>query len=340
MPTTDYKRDERLPIIHKCLNNNMGKWSVKKLHEKVNSHLENIGGKTVNVRTIADDLKYLEYQKGAPVEIIKKGRNVFYTYSEDFDFNTPAITKEEYMSLVMANEILSQLKGFTLTKELKEVADKLKLYIDDNIQDNNPSVIFDDQPVLKNIELLPDLLECILEKTVLQISYQPFGIATAIEKIIHPYFLKQYNQRWFLFGYDETNKRIDNSPVDRIAKFKPVSRTFIKNTFLRLPDYFKDMIGVTKKDGQKAECIIFEVSATRADYLITKPLHQSQTILSGRSNEKITFQMDVIINKELVSMLLSFGKDVVVLAPLPLKQMMKTEFENCYEQCIEPDKLS
>ncbi len=65
----------------------MGKWSIKKLQEKVNSHLENMGGNPVSSRTIADDLKYLELQKGAPVESVKEGRSVFYRYSEDLEFN-------------------------------------------------------------------------------------------------------------------------------------------------------------------------------------------------------------------------------------------------------------
>jgi predicted DNA-binding transcriptional regulator YafY len=268
--------------------------------------------------------------------VIRKGKNIFYTYSEDFELNAQTITKDESLSLIMANEVLSQLKGFTLTKELKDLTDKLKLHIDDNMQSNSPAVIFDVQPDLKHIEQLQDFLECILEKTVLQISYQPFGIATTIEKIIHPYFLKQYNQRWFLFGYDEANKRIDNSPVDRIIQFKPVNRPFIENSFFLQHEYFNDMVGVTKKEGQKAEHIMFEVSAAKADYLVTKPLHQSQTILSRQSNGNITFQMDVIINKELVSMLLSFGSDLVVIAPSLLKQVLETEFKNCYKQYSEP----
>lgn len=327
MPSTDYKRDERLQVIHKCLKNNMGKWSVKKLQEKVNSHLENIGGNPVSSRTIADDLKYLAFQKGAPVEPDKKGRSVFYRYSEDFEFNEPAITKEEYLSLLIANEVLSQLKGFTLTKELKELSDKLKLYIDDTIQENDTPVVFDAPAGLKHIDTLQDILECILEKTVLQVSYQPFGVDTPIEKTIHPYFLKQYNQRWFLFGYDEKNDRVDNSPIDRIIDFKPVNRPFIENAFFSQHEYFNNIIGVTKKDGQKPERAVFTVPAKRADYLITKPLHPSQAIIA---NEKgtVTFEISIIINKELISTLLSFGSDVVVVEPTALKAAVTKEHEN------------
>lgn len=303
----------------------MAKWNVKRLHEKVNFHLESIGGRLVSERTIADDLRYLELQKGAPVEMRKEGRSVYYVYSEEYDFNEPDVTREEYLSLLIANEVLSQLKGFTLTRELKEVTNKLQLYIEDAPQKGATPIIFDSAPALKNIDRLQDLLECILEKTVLKITYKPFGSAPAGEKIIHPYCLKQYNQRWFLFGYDESNRRIDNSPVDRIIRFTPLNKAFIEN-FFDQDEYFKDMIGVTRKTGQEPELVVFRVSAERADYVITKPLHPSQTVLSEDKNG-VVFTMSVIQNKELVSVLLSFGRDVEILKPVSLRSAMKTMYE-------------
>ncbi|HRP57154.1 WYL domain-containing protein [Agriterribacter sp.] len=326
MPTTDHKRDERLQVLHKCLKNNMGKWSVKKLHEKVNDHLAGIGGNPVSERTIAADLEYLELQKGAPVEMIKQGRNVYYTYSEDFDFNEPVVTKDEYLSLLIANEVLSQLKGFTLTKELKDLTAKLQLYIEDTVQERPSPIIFDSAPALKLIERLQDILECILEKTVLQISYQPFGAAGPVEKIVHPYCLKQYNQRWFLFGYDEANNRIDNSPIDRIARFTPLNKAFIENNFFNQDEYFKDMIGVTRKAGQQPEHIVFRVSVARADYLMTKPLHHSQTV-SSENEGGVVFTMSVVINKELISVLLSFGSDIEIIEPVSLRSVMRAGYE-------------
>ena len=76
MPTTDYKRDERIQVIHKCLLNNSINWSVKKLLEKVNTHLEENGGRMVSDRTLADDIKYLEFKKFAPIIVLKRGKDV------------------------------------------------------------------------------------------------------------------------------------------------------------------------------------------------------------------------------------------------------------------------
>lgn len=304
----------------------MGKWSVKRIHEKVNNHLAEFGGKQVSKRTIDTDLKYLELQKGAPVKMIKEGRSVYYTYSEDFEFNEPDVTKDEYLSLLIAHEVLSQLKGFTLTRELKDLTNKLQLYIDDTIPPKASPIIFDNPPDLKHIDLLQDFLECILEKTVLKISYQPFGSTGPFEKVIHPYCLKQYNKRWFLLGYDETYNRIDNSPIDRIVRSKPLNHAFIENTFFNQDEYFNDVIGVTRKAGQQPERILFKMAAARADYIITKPLHHSQKVLSENDNE-VVFTLTVILNKELISLLLSFGSEIEIIEPVSLREDIKAGYE-------------
>jgi len=56
-------------------------------------------------------------------------------------------------------------------------------------------------------------------------------------------------------------------------------------------------------------------------------LHPSQAIIA---NEKgtVTFEISVIINKELISTLLSFGSDVVIAEPTALRAAVTKEHEN------------
>ena len=42
-----------------------------------------------------------------------------------------------------------------------------------------------------------------------------------IDFIIHPYYLKQFNNRWFLFGLNDQYKTISNLALDRIIDFEP-----------------------------------------------------------------------------------------------------------------------
>lgn len=328
MPTTDYKRDERLQVIHKCLNNGTGNWSIKRLLDKVNRYLAENGGRIVSARTIAADLKYLELNKYAPIVALKKGREMFYTYEEDFELNQPLIDKDEYFSLVLAHEVLQQLKGFPLLEDLQKIVRKLEHIVEDETTKSQPRILFEPAARLRNIEKLQDLFECTRAKTVLKLRYRPFYSTESVEKFIHPYFLKQYNQRWFLFGYNPKFDNIDNSPIDRIDDFKPVNVLFKENSRFLPSEYFNDMIGVTKAKGQEPETVQFRVAAARADYLETKPIHHSQKRIKQLTSGEVIYELHLIINKELISTILSFGKDMVVLSPRTLENVILEELKS------------
>jgi CHAT domain-containing protein len=51
------------------------------------------------------------------------------------------------------------------------------------------------------------LYNAIYYKKVLQIQYQPFESDTPFDFTIHPHYLKQYNNRWFLFGLNNENEK-------------------------------------------------------------------------------------------------------------------------------------
>ena len=59
---------------------------------------------------------------------------------------------------------------------------------------------------------------------------------------------------------------------------------------------------------------------------ITKPLHLSQRIIS-EDDGYTKISINVKINKELISLLLSFGPDVEVIAPASLRAMIAKDTE-------------
>lgn len=70
---------------------------------------------------------------------------------------------------------------------------------------------------LKGIQHLSTLYEAIINKQVLEITHQDFKTEEPYSVIFHPYFLKRYNNRWFLLGLnEETCIPIWNLALDRI----------------------------------------------------------------------------------------------------------------------------
>ena len=98
------------------------------------------------------------------------------------------------------------------------------------------------------------------------------------------------------------------------------------------------MIGVTVPDQCQPVDVVLRVSNNRFNYIKTKPLHLSQRIVleeDGFTRIKI----NVKINKELISLLLSFGPDVEVLSPASLRKEMENKISAMSDRYnIDEDK--
>ena len=320
--SNDRRRHLRLPVIDRHLQIPGSRWSAQQLLEKVNTYLAEGDDAPVTIRTIQKDLKYLEAlpHNPAPIGFTDDGRVRYYFYTDRFyELESPVVNTDQVFALTLAHEVLGQLKGFPMAKEVEALKRLLDKQLASVGRSSFPIILFENTPALIGIEKLEPLFEAIREHTVLAIQYQPYGLVEGYEKIIHPWWLKQSNQRWFLFGWDEQLQRLDNSPLDRIAHLKPVSVTYKINTGIDPMNYFKPIVGVTRKPSDEMEELRIKVSARRANYIATKPIHESQTSESVEESHSI-FSYQLIINEELISRLLSFGPDVEVLKPQALRE--------------------
>lgn len=143
---------------------------------------------------------------------------------------------------------------------------------------------------------------------------------------MHPYHVKQYNNRWFLFGLEEESGRVMNKALDRIQKIAPAPKvTFKPNTQIDFNHFFDDIVGVSVPDETvQKEHIVLRLTENRYPYVASKPLHPSQKIVD-EANRLIS--IDVKPTKELDQKILSFGPDMVVLQPLAYREHIKEKIE-------------
>ena len=92
--------------------------------------------------------------------------------------------------------------------------------------------------------------------------------------------------------------------------------------------YFDDIVGVSVFPVKK-ETIRLQFSQHRFPYVTTKAIHQSQHILDYDNR---TIEINVIPNNELEALILSFGKDVEVLAPDTFRKQIQNVIRESYEK--------
>ena len=312
----------RYRILDRYLSDHHHYYDIHDLTEIVNEYLKNEGFSTVTQRCIEKDLLNMQGLFGAPIEHEKiNGKNCIFYWNRSFTIFSQEMSREERSLL---REVLSTLGQFGGLKNFQWL-DDFKIGL--GLEERRPIISFSNNPYLKNLEdtnLLGTLFDDISNEVVIRLSYHTFGDSTVRSILFHPYMLKQYNERWFLIGAADSDKKILNFALDRIDNVEPLPEKKYVDCPEDLYERFEDVVGVTVYD-KKPEHILFWVSDKSKDYVDTKPIHGTQTRLKGDAEQRLRsqypnleggafFTIECIRNYELIRELWSYGKELLVLS--------------------------
>lgn len=288
----------------------------------------------VDPRTIWNDIKFIK--KHWNVEIVskvkpyenrkKEERTRFYRYKDpNFSIFESKPSQELRDELKKHLEVISY---FNVNKKDEGISSQMPIIADAlDLNNTGTRVILEERHPnhIRYENFNEQLYSAIIKKQVLKIIYEPFG-REKTEYIISPYFLKEYNTRWSLYGYNHKREVLTAAPIDRILSIEHVAASYIHPDEVEVfdecesfADYFDDVIGTTINAGEPEE-IILEFSEKRIPYVLTKPLHGSQK--KDKDRDRV-IKIKVIPNNELIQTILSFGKDVKVLHPQSLRDEIK-----------------
>jgi len=284
-------------------------------------------GEPVSKETLRADIRNMESIYNVEFVESKKMEGI-YTY-KDRKFSAIGLNASELSKI---NEVLSVLLKFKGLKQFEWIDETVaairgKLNLRTN-QENKEIISFDTNEYYTGANHVTDLFNAIDKRSILKIQYQDFKSPNPYELEIHPYYLKQFNARWFLLGNNPDRKEYPYIlALDRIL---PNGIKITSNKFhdpkIDWKEYFSDIIGVTKNPGKPVKVSLLITDKLQADYIKTKPLHESQTPMRAAGSGYET-SIKVIPNFELEKLLLSFGEKIKVLSPPELQEKMKNHAE-------------
>lgn len=311
----------RYKYLDKLLSDRHHYYDINDLTEKVNDMMEQdeLGLEVVR-RTIEKDLLALQLVPfSAPIESVRKfGKNIYRYSDPSFSIFTQELTREERNLLREVLSTIGQFDGLDNFTWLESFKSGLGL------EERRQIISFSNNPYLKNSNLLGTLFDYISNEVVIRLSYHTFTNVTIRPIDFHPYLLKQYNDRWFLLGAADYDKKILTFALDRIDKVEPLPERKFVPCPNNLAERFDDIVGVTYFDNNPIENILFWASDFSKDYIETKPLHGSQILQRGEVESQLRqeypqleggafYTIDCIRNYELIRLLCSYGKDLIVL---------------------------
>lgn len=318
----------RYIIIDNCLKGSYEYWSAKELLEQMASKEIYISERTLDydIEAMRSDPQ-LNYE--APIAYSRKKKGYYYT-DPLYSIQKVAVSEEDLRSLIMATRMLQQHKNLPVFEEIEGVVDKLVTVVNQlNKPRKKKAIDFEQAPYYKGAEWIEELLDMIDAAQPVVIVYKKFN-GTKTNYVVHPYLLKEYKKRWYLVGFHDNRKIIASFGLDRIEDIKKANVFFVPNTTFNPEDYFKNTIGITTS-GHFPEKIILSFDDRTAPYIKTQHIHDSQVTLKDEAGEFIV-ELTLVVNFELISLILSHGPGVRVLAPEKLRKEVEKAARKMVEQ--------
>jgi len=318
----------RYRTIDQCLQNRFKKWTLDDLIEACSDAIYEYQGIDTGVsrRTVQADMEMMRSNKlgyEAPIVVVDKK---YYTYSDkNYSITNSPLNQQDMQVLSEVSGLLRQFKGFNHFTDLNEMVSKLEDKIYSQKTHSPPVIDFEKNDNLKGLEWIEVIRKYIVAKKTMCVTYQSFRAREASAFCFSGYLLKEYRNRWFVLGIShQRHKPLLNLALDRIQSITAHDDDYIENTTIDLSTYYNDVIGVTKSPGQRDVEVVFWIDAKNAPYVITKPLHHTQKLLTDDEKGKI-FSIRVIMNFELERELLGFGAKLRVLGPKILVKQIKEQ---------------
>lgn len=316
----------RYKYLDELLSNRHHFFDIHDLTDRVNEKLVASGLPKVTQRCIEKDINDLEYNPFfAEIERFRvSGKRCVRYVDPSFSIFKKELSEEESNLILEVLKTIGQFDGLAHFEWLERFKIGLGLK-------ERPKVIsFSNNPYLQNSNLLGVLFDNASNQVVVELEYHMFSDTSKKTIVFHPYLLKQYNNRWYVIGAADSDKKILNFALDRIDKVTSLPEVKFIPCEEDLAERFEDIVGVTLYENRPLDHIVFWVSDLSKDYIVTKPIHGSQKYLKGNAlgallnkypnlRSGAVFSIDCIPNYELIRELCSFGKELIVLEPSSIK---------------------
>jgi predicted DNA-binding transcriptional regulator YafY len=307
----------RYQVLDRCFRNPGRMYFWEDLLEECNKALFEFDGISEGIkrRQLFDDILFMESEAGwsIPLKKVRYGKKVYYRYEDlSFSINNHLLNESEVQQIKVALQVFSRFSGtpqFDWVNEMiPMIGSKLGL-----IDRKSEVISFESNIDLKGRHFLQPLFNAIINERVLLVKYKDFKSAEPYDITFHPYYLKQYNNRWFAFGMNAENQVPNwNLALDRMESLQETSLKYVPSR-IDWEEYFYDIVGVTRPEDSEVKEIVLLFSPDAAPYVVTKPMHPSQK--NKNTPEGLEVKIKVIPNFELEVLILSFGERVKVISP-------------------------
>ncbi len=307
------KNDNMLAIL--WMLNSGAKITAKQIAEKLE----------INIRTV---YRYIDSLCASGVPIVSDaGQNGGYSLLNNFIHAPLVFDLEEQKSLLHA-AIFAREAGYPFSESLDSATRKLKLFSNHEQESalNRHLAGFDvisreiDPSVQKTLE---ELEQAAASGTSVEIDYRTGREEQPRTRIIDPYGILYWNNKWYTIGYCHSRKEIRSFRAERILRITPTQAPFLRpNGFSARTFFLQNLL----PDPDSTEAMIPLVIQGRPEALDDLCIHW---FLGHHLKERTENQAVFLLNEQALlayvpGFLMAYGTAIQVIEPQSLKKRLVT----------------
>ena len=181
------------------------------------------------------------------------------------------------------------------------------------------------------VENVQVILEAIDKKRGIECDYYSFNKKSVKHQLLIPYFLRTWEQRWYLAAEPENHHHgISIFALERMENVILTKEKMLPSNKITVEEYFEGSFGVNHSDEQKPEKIRIKVYDTQVEYVKRLPIHESQEEVEINSEWSI-FEYRLVPCYNFYQQLLWHREKLEVLEPQYVRDEIKAAIKKMLE---------
>jgi predicted DNA-binding transcriptional regulator YafY len=212
------------------------------------------------------------------------------------------------------------LKGYDKTSDTIEDSYREQLVVTQYIQ---PEISHSK----KGYEWIEKIFDSIFNKTSITVVYQKPNKEAEI-KIISPYLLKAFRNRWYIVGFDHSKKeKARIYSLERITDIKNSEEEYFESNSFDSNKFFEFIFGIFQDDDSEPIKLELEFYNTAIQQVIEQPLMSNQKYQLSEDKKVLKVELTVYNSGELIRAILGYGASVKVISPKEVVDLIKKRLD-------------
>lgn len=272
--------------------------------------------------------------------IVDSKRNHGYQY--DLSNNEKPLCERDKIDKKIENYLITTLNTFSSLQHYPfyELIESLKIKLESKISDlqqdikpENRFILFDDQHVYRGVKFFTPIAEAIQEQKQIVIQHKKYYTTQFKNYTVHPYYLKEYDNRWYLIAGIENDYQEFKIITFGLDRINSVNKLDGNVNFANKPnlEYFQNLIGISKDENDKPVQIQIRMDLKQWPYFENNPIYPKYQIIKEEPDFKI-IEFKAIINYELEKKIMSQIDFLEIIAPIELKNKIVERVKNAIQK--------